>query len=197
MTKNTNILFVIILVGVIVYFVFIKKGSVNVAGLFGTPVNIDYNSTDGKIFNRFFNQISNIIDKYSLDIDSAMPLSVIKKESFLAFESKQNSAVSGDGGNSIGYMQASRPAVIDVNRYYGTTFTWNDLFDENNNLEIGCLYLNLCFVTAQKNGSQNPVWLSFKKYNGGNDETDNSHNIPATAYANTAYEYYKSFIKMV
>lgn len=192
MKDSALLIFVFGVLGFI-YFKFFKTNTNN--NTITSSVSINYNSPEGKLFNKFFDQLTSIISDYNLEISEAQILAVIEKESYLDSLSKANRYVLGDDNNSIGYMQVSRPAVVDVNNYYDKIFTVYDLLDENKNLLVGSLYLNICYLSALKQKSKNPVWLSFKKYNGGNDETDNSLNSLATSYANKAFDYYKKFVE--
>lgn len=150
-----------------------------------------------QIFNRFYYDIKQIISDYSLIVSPAMILSVIAKESALQFQKQKNSEIVGDAGRSIGYMQAGKPAVLDTNSYYKTFFKVDDLYDENKNLIIGSLFLNLTYITALKQNSINPVKLSFKKYNGGNDEKDYTVNPMAEKYSEIAYKYFINFQELI
>lgn len=186
-----------IAVGAILVYLFTKKSNLLNATASGELINVDYNTPYGKLFNRFYYPVSLIINKYNLSINENMALSVILKESYLDSMTKENKNVIGDDGKSIGFMQVSKPALTDVNNYFDLNKSMNDLYNEDDNLTVGCLYLHLCYKSALKSGSQNTVWLSFKKYNGGVGQTDTSKNSMATNYANKAYEYYNKFTGII
>lgn len=193
MTNLNYIVFFILIIVASVYALFIKNEEKPSKG---DIVSVDYSTAEGKIFNKFYSQSLSIISNYNLEISPAMILSVIEKESYLNFLYKNNKDVLGDDNKSVGYMQVSNPAVIDTNRFYNKTFKFQDLFNEDINLLVGSLYLNICYLSAIKLNSSNSVWLAFKKYNGGNDETDFSINAMAVSYANTAFKYYKKFSEL-
>lgn len=102
---------------------------------------------------------------------------------------KKNNEIVGDNNKSFGIMQVSQPALTDVNRSLGTNYSIDDLRnDEKINLLVGSHYLNLCKKSSI--GSPDPVWLAFKKYNGGIDETWGSKNDMASNYADKTKNYY-------
>ncbi|MCK9282171.1 MAG: hypothetical protein M0P71_16245 [Melioribacteraceae bacterium] len=165
----------------------------NLAKSFSSGViNLDDSDT-GKIYNRYYTQISNIVSAYSLQVDTAMILSVINQETGTLFNNKTNNNITGDNGSAVGYMQIRQPALTDVNKNFGTNYLFSDLYGETINLIVGSLYLELCYRSALNNNSQNPVWLAFKKYNGGIDETDLSKNSMANTYANNVYSLYQNY----
>lgn len=149
-----------------------------------------------ELYNRFAPEIVSSIERYNMEIPLSMVLAMIRQESSSLFKTKSNSQVIGDDGKSIGYTQCTKYAVADFNKRYGTDFTFQDLKDEETNISIGSGYLNLCYESAIRSGSGNPVKLAFKKYNGGNDETENSLNLMASNYANSVYNWYKEFQKI-
>jgi len=124
-----------------------------------------------------------------------MILSIINSESNSLYLTKSNSEVIGDDGKSIGYMQVSRYALIDVNKKYFLNFSFDDLYNEYENLVVGILYFNMCYESALKTSTLKPIWVAFKKYNGGIDETEFSYNNQADSYANRTYNFYTELNK--
>lgn len=179
-----------IIIGIIILILYFYSNNITPDQLYGELIKVDNNSVQGKIYNRFFTTLLSINIKYGLKVPIPAVLAVINKESVLLFQSKSNSQVVGDNGNSIGYMQVSRPALADSNSTSKINYTFSDLSDENKNLQVGSIYLDLCYRSALAQKSSNPIKLAFKKYNGGLDETDSSINKMASDYANTAYNYY-------
>lgn len=104
-----------------------------------------------------------------------------------------NSEVIGDDGKSIGYFQIYvNGALKDYNQTFNKNYTLNDLKDYNINKTIGIWYIEKCYKLALKQANKKPVeWLTFKKYNGGVDETETSKNTKATNYANKTFERYR------
>ncbi len=193
---NDSDTFFIILAILILVVILLSKSGKSVATKTET-VNIDYNSNQGQIFNRFFPTISEIIFSFSLSVPPELVLAVINQESNLRFKTQKNYQVIGDDGTSLGYMQVSNNAVKDVNSFYHNNYSFSDLKDERKNLEVGIKYLNICYNSAVKLNSPNPIKLALKKYNGGNDETDSSKNSMAEKYSLSAFNYYKIFKGMV
>lgn len=182
-----------ILIGLLIIFAFVMYFSKSSSITKTENISLDYNSTQGQIYNRFFGLLSEITFSYSLTIPISALLAVINQESSLRFKTKKNSEVKGDDGTSIGYMQVSINAVKDVNSMRGYRFSFTDLFEERKNLIVGSIYLDLCYQSAIKQNSSNPIKTAFKKYNGGIDETDSSKNTMATSYSNSAYNYFLIF----
>lgn len=134
-----------------------------------------------------------IIDKFGLSVNSDMLLTTLVKESGFDYFSKKAKDIIGDGGFSLGYMQISPYAVKDVNKAYASNYTDNDRNDNYLNLVIGSLFLNVCFLSAIKLMAKDPIFLAYKKYNGGNDETETSKNDMASIYANDCIKIYNQF----
>lgn len=181
--------------GIIIYIVYLFTKEKNILPKSSdktATASVFYN-TQTKIYQRFYEQLENILNNYNLSLNIEMPLAVINTESNLLFQTKINKQIIGDDGRSIGYMQASINAVKDVNTFFRTPFTFQNLYDEKFNLIIGTLYLDLCYRSAKNQNSKNPVRLAFKKYNGGIDETDNSKNAMAEVYAEKTYNNYLKF----
>lgn len=168
-----------------------KNNTVNVNNNY-IPKNINPYLRDIK--QKFSNKINSVILQYNAVVSVDMVVSLIFNELPQKDFNKPNNQVIGDGGNSIGYMQVSKPALIDVNNYYKLSFTFNDLYNEQINFIVGTLYFNLCYKSALKDNSINPVYLAYKKYNGGIDETDKSQNFMASTYADKAFNNYKTLV---
>lgn len=189
--SNYSIFATIIILSIIAYVVSNTKISTVKGNAEIIPV--DYNSTEGQIYNRFFSSIVYIHSQYNLMVPIALILAVIQRESNLLFKTKQNKDVLGDDGYSIGYMQVSLPAIKDVNKNLNFNFTFNDLYNEEKNLTIGSLYLDLCYRTALNDSPNEPLRIALKKYNGGRDETSTSINSMADVYSQKTIEFYNKF----
>ena len=100
-----------------------------------------------------------------------------------------NSEVIGDDGKSIGYFQINiYGALKDYNQTFKTNYGRNDLKNYELNKTIGLWYIGKCYKSALSQSVNKPVeWLTFKKYNGGVDETETSKNTMATNYADKTY----------
>lgn len=156
----------------------------------GTPDNFK------DLYVRFAYYFTNYKNIYNLNLPIEIPLATVQIESGSLYKTKDNKDVIGDNGNSIGYMQVGKYALADVNKSFNKNYSFNDLSLESINLVVGTLYLELCYNSSIKQNSKNPVLLTFKKYNGGIDETDSSNNPMASNYANKAFEYYKNFLQV-
>lgn len=106
------------------------------------------------------------------------------------YKDKKNEEIIGDDGNSVGYMQVNKNgALIEYNAREGKNYSYKDLKDEKINIEIGQKYLSYAIKRAKNIHKNKPYqWLTFKMYNGGLDETEESFNPKASEYANKAYE---------
>lgn len=186
-----EIIIFIVIIAFIIYYYGIRNTKKNKSD------NSDNLNNDIKLYNRLKDYINYAINQYSLIIDKYMILAVIKKESYYDALTKKNENVTGDKGKSIGYMQVSSIALKDVNNYYKTSFTDSMLYNEKFNIVIGCLYLNMCYLSAMREKAKNPVKLAFKKYNGGIDETETSINAIADLYSEQAYKYYLELKKVL
>jgi len=183
---TNEIIILVIIIALIVYYLLSKSKTIE-------KTSITLNDFV-EIKKHFINDILAIIKRFNLTINPNMVLAVIKTESGTLFKIKENKDVTADNGFSIGYMQVSEIAMKDVNYHYLLGYVKNDLYDYYKNLTVGILYLQLCYDSAKK--SANQIWLTFKKYNGGIDETDNSININASKYADKTLENYKIFMSL-
>jgi len=191
--KIEVIIFTIIIVLIIYYYV-IKNSNEN---NFNNSNNSNNSNNDIKLYNKLKDYINNAINQYSLVIDKYMIIACIKKESSYEALTKENKNVTGDKGKSIGFMQVTEIALLDVNRYYKTSFTKELLYNEKFNIIVGSLYLNICYLSAVKEKAKNIVKVAFKKYNGGIDETETSMNSKAELYSEQAYKYYLELKKIL
>jgi len=64
-------------------------------------------------------------------------------EAVIAVESSGNDFAVGDGGKSVGCLQIRKSVVDDVNRAYGTKYTYADRFSRKKSKEIFLRYMNL------------------------------------------------------
>lgn len=190
---NEQYLIIIVVAVIILLILKVTKENSDIDNISDTDKKLS--DIDKDLYNYFYYDILTIINRFNLDIQLAQVLAVIKTESNSLFKTKANNEIIGDDGNSIGFMQVSKYALKDVNNYYNLSYKFNDLYNYYENLVVGCLYLNLCYKSALNSNSRNAIWLSFKKYNGGIDETDNSINKSAINYANKTYNYYLEFSK--
>lgn len=103
-----------------------------------------------------------------------------------------NDKVIGDNGNSVGYFQINKyGAIADYNQTFNTSYTINECKDFNLNKKIGLWYLTKCYNSALSQvNNKTATWLTYKKYNGGIDETETSNNYMAESYANKTYKQY-------
>lgn len=146
--------------------------------------------------NYYLSDVSSILSRFNCTISKCMVFAVLMAESGSLYKSKQNSEVTGDGGYSIGFMQVSKYALADVNNRYSLNYSFNDLYKYYENLVVGILYLQICYESSLKEATLNPQKLSFKKYNGGVDETESSNNPSAEAYSLKVYDFYKVYYQL-
>lgn len=162
--------------------------------------NIDVPDIVKVLANKFAVSIDNIISKYQLDVSISQVLAVLQTESGDKYNI-DNKYILGDSGKSIGRMQIyfyngkESYALNDIASKLGYNFVKEDMYDETDNLTAGAMYLHLALQSALNQGSANPIKLSFKKYNGGLDETDLSLNSSASNYADKTFNNYKNFEK--
>lgn len=187
----------IILLAIIVYIYLSHADNKSVST--AQPIVLNEQETKDKInmqnlLKHFSLKLNNIIHRYNFSIDTKIIVPLIFTESGNNYLTKENSSVSGDGGRSIGFMQIGQGALTDVNREYKTNYSFQDLKNEDVNLFAGSAYLNMCFEDAEQDGENNPIYVAYKKYNGGIDETTTSKNTLATTYANKVFNYYKILV---
>lgn len=93
----------------------------------------------------------------------------------------------GDGGDSWGVLQIQKPAVDDVNRYYGTHYQHSDVFDVVCAEEITILYMKMgAELYKEKYGIEPTVEVLVRNHNGG---IYRGHRIKATK------KYYREYLK--
>ncbi len=81
---------------------------------------------------------------------------------------KQNKDIIGDGISSRGIMQIQKAALIDVNKNFGYTYTFDDILKNPEiNVLIGAGYLQLCMKQASKEKAKDIKILGYRKYNAG------------------------------
>lgn len=64
-------------------------------------------------------------------------------ETLKVVESNNNPDAIGDGGKAFGVLQIHKACVLDVNRYYGTTYTHKDAYNPKIAEDIFVKYLSL------------------------------------------------------
>jgi soluble lytic murein transglycosylase-like protein len=116
--------------------------------------------------------------------------------SIISVESAGNEKAIGDGGKSIGLMQVSEVALIDVNKSLGTNYTKEDLLVPSINVLVGSHYLQLCFKQASKERAKDIRFLGYRKYNSGILRATEKNTI-SIDYANKVMQYRKFFEKLI
>lgn len=168
-------------------------------------INDDKPSLGGLIFDDTFSTyekslLTKIHSKFFKYANDRVPLdifySVLWQESGgLISKDYSNDKIIGDNGDSVGYMQIYRyGALQEFNQRENKNYNFEDLKNESKNIEVGLHYLDYAIQKAYNQTSRKPLqWLVFKKYNGGLDETEQSQNSMANAYADKCYQ---KFIKV-
>lgn len=83
-------------------------------------------------------------------------------------ESNNTSAAVGDGGDSWGVLQIQWAAVQDVNRYYGTQYTHQQMFKPECAEEVAILYMKMGADRYRKRYGEEPsVEVLVRNHNGG------------------------------
>ena len=76
--------------------------------------------------------------------------------------------VIGDGGKAYGILQIHKGVILDVNRYYGTTYTHKDAFDVVCAEEIFNLYIGIGVELFEKKYCRSPTEEEIvRMWNGG------------------------------
>jgi hypothetical protein len=194
----------LIIVGLGFAFVAFAKKNIVTSGTVGSNSDfLDITTVSNVVLNtasiiqsKFDNSIRSIHSRYNLSIPvEAVYACIYNESSAQVINGKQNRDIIGDNGRAIGFMQVTKMALPDISETEIISF--QELYEEEKNLIAGSLYLNLGFLSAKREGSINPVRLSFKKYNGGIDETDNSLNSMADNYADKAYYRFLVFKNLI
>lgn len=93
----------------------------------------------------------------------------------------------GDGGGSYGVLQIQAACVEDVNRYYGTKYTHDDMFNVACAEEVFKLYSKMGIQRYIKKYGVEPTTEDIvRNWNGG---------IYQGHYINATRKYYKKYIK--
>jgi hypothetical protein len=83
-------------------------------------------------------------------------------------ESNNNPHAIGDGGDSYGVLQVQKAAVIDVNRYYGTRYTHEQMFNASCAEEVTILYMKMGAELYEKRYGKCPTEeVLVRNHNGG------------------------------
>ena len=74
----------------------------------------------------------------------------------------------GDNGKAYGLLQIHKEVVDDVNRYYGTTYTHDEMFDSICAVEVFQKYINIGIKRYQKKYKKSPdIQHIVRMWNGG------------------------------
>lgn len=84
----------------------------------------------------------------------------------VAVESGGNDLAVGDGGRSVGAYQINRAVVRDVNRIYGTAFSWQGMTNRADASTVFRLYIT-AYCTEQRLGRQPTEQDAARVWNGG------------------------------
>ena len=192
--KKENI--ILLILGLFV--LFNKKNIVsNIKDIKENVSNFIFNDGYEKLKNKYSNQINKVLSKYKIDLTLNQVLTTIYKESGLQSLSKDNSEIIGDLSfkyKAYGIMQVRKPALIDVNNYFNTNFSENDLKDLEVNIFIGSGYLHLCKKQAQKENKTDYLSLMYKKYNAGIGTKKESEN--GKQYSIDSLSIYNNFLSL-
>jgi hypothetical protein len=103
-------------------------------------------------------------------------------------ESNNDPLSVGDYGDAIGILQIHKICVDDVNRVYNTTYTHEDMFDEELSKEVFILYLTYGAVVYKNKFNRYPNEEELvRMWNGG---IYNGYKIKSTKI------YYKKYLKI-
>jgi len=93
----------------------------------------------------------------------------------------------GDNGDSFGVLQVQKGAVEDVNRYYGTDYKHEDMFQVECAEEVTTLYMKMgADLYRKKYNKEATVEVLVRNHNGG---IYRGHRVRATI------KYYKTYLK--
>jgi len=83
-------------------------------------------------------------------------------------ESNFNTNAVGDNGKAYGLLQIHKEVIDDVNRYYGTTYTHDEMFDSICAVEVFHLYIKMGISRYKKKYKKNPdIQHIVRMWNGG------------------------------
>lgn len=83
-------------------------------------------------------------------------------------ESSNGLFTTGDNGKAKGDLQLHAGAVIDVNKYYNTKYSHDDMYDRDKAIAVGSMYLNLNAKRFMKNYAKLPSEeMLARMWNGG------------------------------
>ena len=101
-------------------------------------------------------------------------------------ESLNDPTAIGDGGDSYGVLQIQKACVDDVNRYYGTYYTHEDMFQVECAEEVFKLYATMGIKRyIKKYGVEPSVEIIVRNHNGG---------IYTGYRRSTTKEYYRRYL---
>lgn len=190
-------IYLIIGIGVLLLMKTIKAKTINST----TEINLseynitkDYGLTDKQkkeyIFIRsFVYSLLSRNDALGTPLPFDLICAIVYQESYAQIlQNMPNNLIEGYDGKSIGYFQVTKWAVAELNKRENYSYTYNDCYSENINVQVGLSYLFYCY-----NSANNDIYLTGKKYNGGLDETKTSQNSMASVYADKIVRRYNIF----
>jgi len=95
-------------------------------------------------FTKTYSEVVAIADEHGIDPDLLIDVLIRETELGKARRQIGDDTITGDRdltNKAYGPMQIRKPALNDVNRIYNTSYTEEDLKDEDKNLAIGSMYL--------------------------------------------------------
>lgn len=105
-------------------------------------------------------------------------------------ESVNDPTAIGDGGDSYGVLQIQKVCVDDVNRYFGTDYQHNDMFQVSCAEEVTALYMRMgAELYKKKYNKDATIEVLVRNHNGG---IYRGHRINATIKYYRAYLRWKS-----
>jgi len=108
-------------------------------------------------------------------------------------ESSNDPRAIGDGGDSYGVLQIQKACVDDVNRYFGTHYTHDDMFQVECAEEVFKLYATMGIKRyIKKYGVEPSAEVIVRNHNGGIYQ---GHRVNATKEYYIKYKLWKTIIK--
>lgn len=146
-------------------------------------------------FEKIYRLVKDVVYNSRYSINPEMVLAVIHSETGL--KTIESAGLFGDinlKNKAIGIMQVRKPALTDVNNFYGYNFTENDLEDTVKNIIVGAGYLDLCYKQSKQEttNEDNRIFLTFKKYNAGIGTK--IYDESGLDYAIETYDFYNKLI---